>query len=237
MNPNEQRETEVSRIRGVYAKRRIELSAGRYSLFSCDNSLRYVQLVEEMAKLMRRFECTRLDDKKIVDVGCGTGFWLRELIQFGATPKNLFGVDLLEERVEKARELCPPLTTLMCSDASRLDFEDSSFDLILQFTVFTSILDPGMKRKVATEMARVLRKGGAILWYDYFVSNPQNPDVRGVSRREICELFPDLSVYLRRITLAPPIGRAIAPVAPSIYYLLSRCKPLCTHYLGFLVKA
>jgi hypothetical protein len=50
----------------------------------------------------------------------------------------------------------------------------------MQFTVFTSILDKDMKRNIAAEMLRVLKPKGVIIWYDYFVNNPKNSDVRGV---------------------------------------------------------
>jgi ubiquinone/menaquinone biosynthesis C-methylase UbiE len=169
-------------------------------------------------------------------LGCGKGFWLRQLIQWGAKPDNLFGIDLLEERMQEGRELCPPRVTLRCGNACGLEFEDETFDLILQFTVFSSILDPEMKKKLATEMSRVLKPGGAILWYDYFVSNPYNPDVPGVTRKEISRLFPGLSIFLKRITLAPPLGRVVGPISPALYRVMSVFKPLCTHYLGLFQK-
>jgi hypothetical protein len=93
-----------------------------------------------------------------------------------------------------------------------------------------------MKFRVAAEMNRVLKPGGVILWYDYFVSNPKNPNVRGVSRKEILDLFPGLSISLQRITLAPPIARAVGPISPVLHHLLSSCKPLRTHYLGLFQK-
>jgi len=198
--------------------------------------LRTQELQWELLSLLKEFRNTDLEDKTILEIGCGKGYWLRELIQWGAKPENLFGIDLLQERIQKAKELCPTGVTLRWKDASNLEFEDCTFDFILQFTVFTSILDPEMKKSVATEMCRVLKPGGAILWYDYFVSNPNNPDVRGVTRKEISQLFPGLSIFLKRITLAPPVGSAIGPIAPTLYRLLASFKPLCTHYLGFFRK-
>jgi len=67
-----------------------------------------------------------------------------------------------------------------CGDASRLPFKDGSFDIVMQFTVFTSILDREVKKAVATEMLRVLKADGIILWYDYHMNNPKNPDVKGI---------------------------------------------------------
>jgi hypothetical protein len=63
-------------------------------------------------------------------------------------------------------------------------YADSSFDLVLQSTVFTSILSSDIRKRVALEMIRVTRRGGAILWYDYFRNNPRNPDVRSVTATE-----------------------------------------------------
>ena len=227
---------EVSRIRAAYARREYAVPKERYSLFREENLLSHLELQREIVRLLRRSQHSHLERERVLDVGCGRGFWLRQFIQWGARPTNLFGIDLLQERVREGKQLCPEGTTLQWGDASKLEFEDNSFDLILQFTVFTSILDPGMKQNLASEMHRVLKPRGGILWYDYFVSNPQNPDVRGVGRKEICQLFPGLSISLKRITLAPPLGRALGPIAPSMYRLLSVFKPLCTHYLGFFTK-
>jgi len=237
MSSTQSSQTEASRIREVYARRGYTVPKDRYSFFKDENLLVHVELLREILRLLRRSQHTDLERERVLDVGCGSGFWLRQFIQWGAKPKNLFGVDLLPERIQMGDELCPKGVTLRCRDASNLEFEDGSFDLILQFTVFTSILDSEMKRKVATEMSRVLKPGGAILWYDYFVSNPFNPDVLGVTRKEISQLFPGLSIFLRRITLAPPLARTLGPISPALYRAMSVFKPLCTHYLGFFEKS
>jgi ubiquinone/menaquinone biosynthesis C-methylase UbiE len=236
MNSSQSLQAEVARIRAAYQRRGHTVPKDRYSVFRQENLLARSELERRIISLLGRFQYTDLRDEKILDVGCGSGFWLRQFIQWGAKPNNLFGIDLLKERILEGGELCPKATALQCGDASELEFEDETFDLILQFTVFTSILDREMKSKVASEMSRVLKRGGAILWYDYFLSNPANPDVRGVTQKEISVLFPGLSILLQRITLAPPIGRVIGPKSASLYRLLSLVKPLCTHYLGFLRK-
>ena len=72
---------------------------------------------------------------------------------------------------------------------------------------------------------------------DFSFNNPKNPDVRGIGKREIQALFPGLEMKTRRITLAPPLGRIVAPFSIVLYYLLSRVRPLCTHLLCLLRKA
>jgi SAM-dependent methyltransferase len=227
---------ESSRIEEVYRRRELSIPKDRYSLFKEPNLVTHLDLQSEILRLFTRFQRTSLETERILDVGCGRAYWLRQMIQWGAKPENLFGIDLMSERLQDGEKLCPAQVSLACGDASRLDFPDACFTMVLQFTVFTSILNDAMKKHIAAEISRVLKPGGALLWYDYFVSNPSNPDVRGVSRREIVRLFPGFSIFLKRVTLAPPITRAVAPVSNTLYRLLSSVPLLRTHYLGFLQK-
>src|SRR5215470_10834741 len=194
---SESSQAETSRIRAAYERRKSTVPKDRYSVFKQDKLLEIVELQKKTLRFLRQFHFTELDRLRILDIGCGKGFWLRQLIQWGAEPQNLVGIDLLSERIEDCKRLCPPGMKLSCGDASRLEFEDCTFDLVLQFTVFTSILDPTMKAHLASEMLRVLKPGGAVLWYDYFVSNPKNQDVLGVGRNEILKLFPNTSISLK----------------------------------------
>ena len=98
-----------------------------------------------------------------------------------------------------------------CGNDAALRFPDGCFDLVLQFTVFTSVLDSKLKRKMGAEMVRVLKPDGLIVWYDFHTNNPWNPDVRGVKKQEIIRLFPSCTVKLQRLRLAPPMARLVAP--------------------------
>jgi hypothetical protein len=93
-----------------------------------------------------------------------------------------------------------------------------------------------MKQQVASEMLRVVRRDGLILWYDYHVNNPWNPDVQGIKKREISCLFAGCDIDLRRVTLAPPLARWIAPRSWLLAYLLEKIPLLCTHYIGIIRK-
>ena len=55
--------------------------------------------------------------------------------------------ELLEARALQARERLPQETRVLVGDASCLEL-DEPVDVIYQSTVFTSILDPGLKRIV-----------------------------------------------------------------------------------------
>jgi ubiquinone/menaquinone biosynthesis C-methylase UbiE len=228
-------EREDERVRAAYAKRRQSIPAERYARTNAFTLCAAHEREEEMAALFRAEGLTTLAGLRILDVGCGRGDALRQLLEYGADPELLTGIDLLDENVKRAHRLSPNLQVI-CGSASRLPFPDSSFDLVLQFTLFTSILNDEVKHAIAAEMARVLAPGGRILWYDFSFNNPKNPDVRGIGKREIRALFPGLEMKTRRVTLAPPLGRIVAPFSIVLYYLLSRVRPLCTHLLCLLRK-
>lgn len=228
---------EVERIRNAYRERSHAVPNNQYSIFLEHNLLMRQQIEKGIIGLLRKYGYLELGQAKILEVGCGGGFWLRQFVQWGAEPSNLYGIDLLQDRVDEGRKLCAPSISIRCDDASNLEFEDGTFDLVVQFTAFTSILDPMMRTRLAQEMSRVLKPNGAILWFDFLVSNPRNPNVRGVKRREIAQLFPGWKLALQRIVLAPPISRAVAPISSLLCRALSTFAPFCSHYLGWISRA
>ncbi len=224
---------EVARIKNAYARRK---DYGLYSFFEPSFRLLAQERESKLLQALSRRGYSRLKNARILQVGCGAGAWLRDFIRWGAHPKNLWGVDLLPTRIAEAKKLCPAEVTLHCQDSANLEVPDGSFHLVFQATVFTSILNADMKRLLAREMIRVVRREGLILWYDFHVNNPANPDVRGVGKSEIKQLFPNCKVSLQKLTLAPPIGRRVAPISTMLYRALSQIKPLCSHYLGIITK-
>lgn len=227
---------EETRIREAYARRQSVSPAGLYSCFNLGNLFMLQERERGVLSILAQAGWSSLHGAQILDVGCGNGLWIRDLIRWGADPSSITGVDLLESRVANARSLIPAEVTVQCGNATVLEVPDESFDLIVQSTVFTSILNEGVRRQLAREMLRVLKPTGLILWYDFHVNNPRNPDVRGVSRCEIQGLFKGCDIELRRMTLAPPITRLVAPVSWWACQFFSLIPFLCTHYLGTIRK-
>jgi SAM-dependent methyltransferase len=215
--------TEADRILEELRRRERELPADFYSLDRPAN--RFLRQSQERA--LRTIGS--LAGKRVLEVGCGSGNWLEML----AGAASLAGIDLDPGRAARAAERFPG-ADVRAGDASQLPWASGSFDLVLQSTVFSSILDLVMRQAVASEMLRVLAPDGAILWYDFFVDNPANPHVRGVRRREIAALFPGCQVSLRRATLAPPLARRIVPVSWRLAELLESLRVLDTHYFGMI---
>jgi ubiquinone/menaquinone biosynthesis C-methylase UbiE len=227
---------EELRIRRVYEERSQTIPAERYSSQNQGNIFIRQELERHLLSALHRFACGPLSAQKILDVGCGAGFWLRKFIKWGATPKNVFGIDLMGDQVAEAGQRLPIGTTLRVESATKMSFADESFDLLLQFTVFSSVLHFPTRIKMAREMSRVLKPGGHIVWYDFFVNNPWNPNVRGVGRREIRALFPGYRGSFRRITVAPPLIRRMGSLVPAVYPILASLTICFTHYLAILEK-
>jgi ubiquinone/menaquinone biosynthesis C-methylase UbiE len=224
---------EERRIREAYARRR---SGSLYSRFNRAQLFMVQEREQYFLRLLEENGFTRLEIKNILEIGCGDGDLLRDFIKWGARPENLFGVELIAERVTEAIQLCPKDVEIVQGNAARLQVPDDTFDVVLQSTVFTSVLDPETKKRMAAEMLRVLKQDGLILWYDYHMNNPRNPDVKGVKLREIKTLFPQCDIRIQRITLAPPIARRVAPYSWLLCYFLSKVPWLCSHYVGVIRK-
>ena len=228
-------ESEAARIQREYQRRTEVIPAGFYDLDRPANYFAHCQLARHIISMLTGGGLLPLDGRKIADIGCGTGNWLLEFVQWGAHAEDLFGIDLNSARVEAAR-LRIPGAVFKTGDASVLPLADGSMDLVCQFTAFSSVLDDGMKRAVAAEMLRVVRPAGAILWYDLRVNNPANPAVRGIGPDEVRRLFPGCQVDVERVTLAPPIARAIAPRSWLLASALERIPALLSHYLMMIRK-
>jgi ubiquinone/menaquinone biosynthesis C-methylase UbiE len=236
------RMSEVERITEEYARRKRELPTDFYSPALPVNLFHRQTRERAVLSMLSRQRALPLGDKRILDVGCGTGQWLVDFETWGASRGNLAGIDLLPERVAASCARLAPLRnddgTIVAAgadiregNAAELPWRDREFDLVFHSMMFSSILDASMRREVALEMIRVLAPGGIILWYDFFVDNPRNPNVRGVGADEVHALFPGFTMRARRITLLPPLARRLVPVSRLAAEVLTALRLLNTHLL------
>jgi len=227
---------EEARLRAAYSRRRRSGADEKYSPFNAANLFRAQEVERVLLRVLARSAPRALADARILEIGCGSGYWLRKFIEWGAQPEHLAGIDVLGDRVEAARRLCPAGVQIECGSAANLPWADASFDVVLLITLFSSILDDDLRQRAAAEGLRVLQPAGLILWYDFHVNNPWNPDVRAVKKNEIRRMFPGCVIEVKRVSLAPPLARRLVPYASVLAALLGRIPLLCTHYAGVIRK-
>jgi len=228
---------DLARLRAEYAERERRVAeSDRYSLFNPANLFLVQQRQRAVLGVLRRHGCYPLGRQRVLELGCGEGGVLLEFLNYGAEHGRLHGTELLQDRVRRARRRLPhvPLT---CADGQSLPYAAGAFDLVIQYTVFSSVLDDEVRANLAREMLRVLRRpDGIILWYDFWL-NPTNQQTRGIRRAEVRRLFPDCRLTFVRTTLAPPLARWLVKVGWGICYVLERLVVLNSHYLVCIVPS
>ncbi|HXA78378.1 MAG TPA: class I SAM-dependent methyltransferase [Candidatus Acidoferrales bacterium] len=95
---------------------------------------------------------------QILDVGCGTGRWLRRYQEFGFQPT---GVDATPGMLGRAIE-CGTTAPLIVGEACYLPFADAMFECVSDITVVQHIPRP-QQPLALREMVRVLRPGGRLI--------------------------------------------------------------------------
>jgi SAM-dependent methyltransferase len=108
----------------------------------------------------RRLELIRqhvaLENRRILDVGCGLGMYVRQMRRFSS---EVYGVDVDPEKVAAASRTLPNIFT---APAEALPFPDDYFDVILLHEVIEHVEDD---RQTIREAYRCVRPGGHIVIY------------------------------------------------------------------------
>jgi len=225
--------SDISRLRDEYADRARRLSGSDIYSVSNPANLFFIQGRQRaVLAALNKYGFSNLFNKRILEMGCGGGGVLTEFVFFGASPDNLFGVDLLFDRLKQANFVLPK-THFANADGSCLPFSPDTFDLVMQYTAISSILDLDIRRSICADLIRVTRPGGLILSYDFWL-NPTNPQTRGLRLAEIRQSFTGCLIEYNRITLAPPLARKLVPFSWGLAYLLEKLRVFNTHYLAVI---
>lgn len=95
--------------------------------------------------------------KDVLDVGCGTGRWLKQLLE--CTPQSLTGIDFSPEMLDRAQRKLGRRALLAAGDATSLPVANSSADVVVASFVASYVADLDA---LANEVRRVARSGGKI---------------------------------------------------------------------------
>jgi len=212
-------------------KRRYEDRKSSTRVLSAQQNKTYGNFIlEEREKVYKNVLKNKFDDfsnLKILEIGAGAGGNLDFFQKLGIPWNNIYANELLEDRLQKLMEDFRQIN-IIPGDALEID-DTNKYDIIFQSTVFTSILDKEFKSKLAQKMRILLKDDGMILWYDFIYNNPSNPDVKGVSVKEIYKLFPSArQIDIKKVTLAPPIGRRVG----KFYTIFNSLKFLRSHVVA-----
>lgn len=228
--------TERTRVEAEFLRRRKEIDGELYSPWHPGEVFLRSERKRIAARMLHTAGKFPRSEDQCLEVGCGAGGWLSDLLSWGPRQSDLHGIDISSEQIDRARELFPA-AEFRVDDAAQMPWETGTFKLVIASTVLTSILDRSVRQLVANEITRVLAPRGTLLWYDFAFNNPRNPNVRGINRKELRGLFPELDGKVRSITLAPPLARLIAPHSWVLATFLEAIPLLRTHLLAVLVKS
>jgi SAM-dependent methyltransferase len=230
-------EAEAQAVGERYARRDARADAARYNLFDAAALHAQQERVRALRALWRRHGWSSLAGKQVLEIGCGSGGNLLDLIRLGAEPARLTGLELLPDRLRAAADRLPAAVRLHGGDALHAPIEAASQDAVLLFTVFSSVLDDAVQAALADAAWRWVRPGGGVLCYDFAVDNPRNADVRGVPMARVRALFPQARVRAVRVTTLPPLARTLGRLHPGLIAWAHAVPLLRTHRLAWLVKA
>lgn len=108
--------------------------------------------------------------KRVLEVGCGTGFFSKIFLEYGV---HLHSIDLSPELIQKAKERCMSLGgergDFRVADIENLPYEDETFDAVVGARVLHHL---DMETSFH-EIFRVLKKGGSIAFCEPNMLNPQ----------------------------------------------------------------
>ncbi|MBP1928064.1 ubiquinone/menaquinone biosynthesis C-methylase UbiE [Methanolinea mesophila] len=94
-------------------------------------------------------------DKRLLDLGCGTGLFLS---RYRSTGGDGVGLDISRMMLNRAQERSPS-SSLCMGNAEHLPFRDGSFDVVASLLAFSYLRNPD---RVLEESFRILSPGGTI---------------------------------------------------------------------------
>jgi len=144
---------------GSVHKESSALQARFFHVFSCPNSLRGEQYLDQMVAHYGK-------DKDILDYGCYNGWMTPRYRKLG--PNTITGLDISETAIANAKAVHGDQAKFYAGDAHAMPFPDKSFDLVVGRAILHHLdLELALK-----EIHRVLRPGGNAIFIEPLGDNP-----------------------------------------------------------------
>jgi len=102
------------------------------------------------------------DKVKVLDVACGTGRMIPPAHSCGKLV-DYYGIDTSQTMLDSINEWFHTPSKIIKGDATKLPFEDNSFDVVFTFHLLWH-LPPEVQAEVLDEMERVCKPGGVIVF-------------------------------------------------------------------------
>ncbi|HJZ92937.1 MAG TPA: class I SAM-dependent methyltransferase, partial [Gemmataceae bacterium] len=157
---------EAESVRALYASRDLDRRYERQWGYVNPTAAGYWKIRDELVcdAVCRRFDVLT-SDLNVLEVGVGHGHELAKFALLGIPQEQLTGVDVVPERLVRARAIYPAIQ-FEDGDARALPFADACFDVVCQFTCAMHAPSKLSQELICREMSRVLRPGGIIIWWD-----------------------------------------------------------------------
>jgi ubiquinone biosynthesis O-methyltransferase len=99
----------------------------------------------------------KVKNKKILDIGCGSGFLAKEIREMGA--QKVVGIDISNEAIKEAAKVLDEAMVLDLQ-TEKLECQDNYFDIIIIAEILEHVLYP---ENILKEAKRLLKDGGHIV--------------------------------------------------------------------------
>jgi SAM-dependent methyltransferase len=176
---------------------------------------------------------------KVLDIGCGSGASWYQLFRLGVNPRNTVGIDVQADRVSQLNNLYPHSAAIH-GDACNLPFDDESFDLVYESTLFATLSALDVRKDVASQMMRVCKENGYLLLVDWRVGRFWARSHGSLNKRELVRMFGvGQTCSLISVThgaLLPPLGRVLSKYAWPLYFLVAWLCPLFVGQVAYLLR-
>ncbi len=137
-------------------------------IYSIRNKIGFYQnliLKKSFIKIINRNKLSLRKFINIIDLGCGTGYWLREIANFKGSSKRLVGLDISKERIKYAKTINNNIKYIR-NDICKIPFKNNSIDFVIAFDVFMFLINENDLIKSFSEIARILKNNGYFLFFD-----------------------------------------------------------------------